>query len=206
MSAQSSKKKSTSKASLSKVSTTNISTLKNTANGKNFSWLKTVLTAYILFHLFVIVSVPNDASYINQILAPVFLPYVNAIGFNTQWQFFSPDPGPPIFVEYEVAQINNSHETHYFPPLKFEGFFRDLYNRKTVIPRILAKYPDMSEKMMGPYLCKKNPRATHLVMGITTMTVPHSQEVRDGALYHDFSKKQYKLLGTYFCNQKGSGK
>lgn len=141
-----------------------------------------LLSAFLLFHLAVIIIVPNKQTYISGRFASVFMPYANLFEFSSGWSFFAPEPGPPpIYLEWALLDKNGEEIGQgRWPEVKDPYFFRDRQNRRIAATRFMASDDTHAEKMMVPVLCASDPRVHSvrlwkLVVGLPTLT-----DVADG--------------------------
>lgn len=141
----------------------------------------------ILFHLSVILFLPNRESYLNLAFQNVFLPYANIINMNTAWQFFSPDPGPANYLLMSIYAGDQLLAEEYLPPEKDDFFFRQSYNRRIATMRLLIKDPEIARRLLVPWLCQRFPKATSLKVQKITMAVPSLESVRQGNPLNDLS-------------------
>ncbi len=142
----------------------------------------------ILFHCAVILTVPNRESFITQALGPIVLPYANLISMNMAWQFFSPDPGIPIYMTAQIQKNSEDIAEEQLPPEKDEYFFRTFYDRRTFSLRFAAKNPAGIQELVIPWLCRKYPEATSVVVSKTIASIPSLDSVRAGKKLNELLK------------------
>lgn len=66
------------------------------------SVVKILISGWLVYHLLVIVAIPNQEALPLRKIQPYILDYANVLFLNAQWRFFSPGPAPNMFLEYEV--------------------------------------------------------------------------------------------------------
>lgn len=160
---------------------------------------KAILSVMIVYQLVVIFLVPNQLFYVTQKIAPIVIPYANLMGFNTVWQFFSPDPGPPVYLEYEVFKEGELVGTFHFPPFKDPYWLREKYNRRLAAFRMVGKDNGLASKVFGPMLCREHPEATRLEMNVLTVKFPSLDEVQSGTPLNDLSVRKTNYMGSHYC-------
>ncbi len=129
-------------------------------------FLKALASIWILYHLFVVIVMSNGSSYFGRFFQGVITPYANITGFNTSWNFFSPDPAHTMYIRYQVYfkdekgdPIKESKEG-FFPELKNVGTFDPTQRRELYMMHYLLLGPDRMEKMFVPHICRVNLGAT----------------------------------------------
>lgn len=147
-------------------------------------WVKWGLSAFIVFHSYVILIAPNNQSYLGMKSFPVLDPYMGIFEFATTWCFFAPEPGPPpIFIEYElIDSTGNSLGISRFPddPDPYPFWFRERQNRRINLARFMGASDDRAVKMMVPYLCKKDSRVNSIKLWRILYPEPSMPEVLSG--------------------------
>jgi len=163
-------------------------------------FLKTILSLFILFHLSVVLLIPNPHSYLNQQLKWLFTPYANVLGIHVNWQFFSPDPGQAIFFEIEADIGQDKNTTHYFPAIKNTTFWRQTQNRRIAVKNIIGKQPYLLSSILIPAISRQNPGYTNIDISLVTVKFPSLQEVQDGLAINDLhTNRKYELLTSNLC-------
>jgi hypothetical protein len=131
---------------------------------------KILLSAFICFHLIVIVVLANGSSFLGRHLAPILLPYANTLGLNATWNFFSPDPAHTMFyrmrIFFEDANGEDLREPEelYFPPEKGQIVVNSSKRRMLYAMRFLTLDPTRLKSILGPWLCRQYPGATRVKM------------------------------------------
>ena len=71
---------------------------------------KGLISLWICFHLLTIFVTPNRETYLGFKLSKVLEPYANSLELAANWNFFAPQPGPPMRFEYEgVPRFSPEH-------------------------------------------------------------------------------------------------
>lgn len=141
---------------------------------------KVILSAAILFHLLTMVILANGASWLGRHTQSWAAPYGNAIGINTTWNFFSPDPAHTMFIRFKVEFEDDygnelKEPIEGFIPEEKESVVMDSSKRRFLYAmRFLILDHRRLETIMGPYLCKKYPEASrihveHILQGIPVL-------------------------------------
>lgn len=131
--------------------------------------LKTVLSIFLVYHLLAVTILPMGSGLVVRELGRYFVGYANLFALNTTWQFFSPGPSPIFYLEYTYSyppavDDEEAWETLSEPMLLPErrvGFgISDFYSRRLYSMRFLSLNSDRMERLLVPWLCKQDPRAT----------------------------------------------
>lgn len=166
---------------------------------------KIILSIFIVVHLVVVLSVPNQHSYLNEKMKPFLIFYANLLHVNHLWQFFSPDPAPAIFYEYTVTDKDQKREKYYFPDIEPPNWwnpfqrFRPAYNRRITLTRVTVQHPSFFEKIIVPMLCRNHPEAVNIDMNAMSTKFPSLRDVSDGRPLNDMEQKEYKNMGEFSC-------
>ena len=95
-------------------------------------WARVALRLVIALHLTAVIaapwSMPPPASYLSQVVAQPFVPYLQATNMFQGYRFFGPDPGPSHLVRYRLEMPDGSQREGMFPNLR-EQWPRLLYHR-----------------------------------------------------------------------------
>src|SRR3954467_1869488 len=90
------------------------------------SILKLVFSLFLLYHLAVIVIMPNPSSLLGRKYSRYLTDYANSLGLNTTWQFFSPGPAPVFYLEYTIEKPGGEEdETSYQIPERRRASYYD---------------------------------------------------------------------------------
>jgi hypothetical protein len=123
--------------------------------------LKVVLSIWLVYHLIVIVVMPNSVSYLGRHYESWLSTYANNLNLNTPWNFFSPDPAQTMYFKYTIYFRNELLEDlkepveGYFPKEKDKGAYGAAERRELYAMRYMIIDPKRVDKFLGPWLCKK---------------------------------------------------
>jgi len=136
-------------------------------------------------------------------------PYANFLGINSTWNFFAPEPGPPpVFVEYEAVDSTGGQMSRGFWPLPQSPYFwRERQNRRIALARYMLGEPVRAERLMGVYLCRRNPGAHAVRMWRTMYDVASLPEVAEGrASVVSTSVTKRDWIAEQRCGEESHGK
>ncbi len=140
--------------------------------------LRIFLSAFIVFHLSVIIILANGGSYLGRSLQASLLPYANTLGLNATWNFFSPDPAHTMFYRYKIyfespvgEELKESIEG-FFPPEKTHIVIDSSKRRLLYSMRFLTIDPSRIKSLMAPWLCKQYPGASRVRMEYIVNQIP----------------------------------
>lgn len=169
------------------------------------TFLKALFSIWILYHLFVVIVMSNGSSFFGRFFQRAITPYANITGFNTSWNFFSPDPAHTMYFKYQVYFNDENGE-----PLKesLEGFFPSLKNVGTFDPRerrelYLMHYfiigPDRLEKLFVPVICRAHPGATSVRVDFVIESIApldqaatlKQESMADLSKEHEYIKREF---------------
>src|SRR4051794_25766694 len=77
-------------------------TLNSRAIAPRMKWLRAGLSLFVIFHVFSVLVVPNSDNYLGAYFSKIMQPYLYFFEMTNNWNFFSPNPEPPIYVEYQL--------------------------------------------------------------------------------------------------------
>lgn len=175
---------------------------------KTVFFLKTLLSIWILFHLFVVVVMSNGSSYVGRSFQNIITPYANITGFNTSWNFFSPDPAHTMYFRYLVYFNDENGEPlkeeveGFFPALKNVGTFDPRERRELYLMHFFILSPERLEKFFAPMICRQHPGASSLRVDFVIESIaPLDQAAtlkRDSMA--DLSKEYEFIKREYSCH------
>lgn len=160
---------------------------------------KALLSAWLLFHLLVILIIPNEQSYFAHAYRALWFPYANTIGLNSFWQFFSPDPGPGMFIRYELKKDGERLTKDYFPKHDPSYFERLNYIRIVTSTRSIAKNPEALRRIFSRKLCALRPEATSVEIELLSLKIPSLEEVRMGYTLNDMNDERVQFQDLVIC-------
>lgn len=149
------------------------------------TYLKVGLSFFIVYHLATILVLPNSDSIISRKISPVLAPYANALGLNTSWRFFSPEPSPTIFFVYDADMTDGGvmapkdqfwrdrgFITGRWPPENPKGMIKENVKRLVYHSRFATMSRDRVEKFMGSLLCRFFPKAQTVSVRAVMREIP----------------------------------
>jgi hypothetical protein len=167
--------------------------------------VKAGLSVFILFHLFCILLAPNSDNYTGFRFGKLIQPYVFFLELTNNWNFFAPNPEPPIYVEYELVDPDGQgYKQGMWPEEKDPFFLRDRQTRRISSADFMVNTEMHAEKMMVPYLCNLTPRPHSIRLWRVMRTVPSPQDVESGKRQiGDRVGEDRKFVSHTFCDAGG---
>jgi hypothetical protein len=164
---------------------------------------KGILVLFIALHLIVILLLPNVNSYVARHNFPSFLlAYANQIGFNTTWNFFSPEPAHTMYYEYQVFFKDEALDpvVGYIPPQKDQVVTQSSDRRMLYAMRYFFLDPRRVERVLIPFLCSKFPDAErisirHYVLQLPSLdqaTLEKHKPIRDLKVLNSSLSEDYR--------------
>ncbi len=154
--------------------------------------LRFILSVFLLYHLAVILVMPNPGSLLGRKYSRYLADYANTLGINTTWQFFSPGPAPVFYLEYDVesADLDAESPSFQFPQKRRASFYDDLYNRTLYSMRffVLAP-PETFERFFVRWLCRKHPEAESLSIRTVGEPVANIERASGDESFDELSEK-----------------
>lgn len=149
---------------------------------------------------------PNPGSYLSQTIAPVYRPYLNFFGLGSTWSFFAPEPFyHPIYIDYVVNRRDKMPVSGRFPEEVNPYAFRDRYNRRIGLARLILMSDDNVRNMFVHHLCQQYPDMENANLWKVMATEPSLEMVRRGEKkITDPADLKIEVLGTYYCPEKSS--
>jgi hypothetical protein len=168
-------------------------------------WLRAAISAFLLFHLLGVVAAPNPNSYLYASIAPLYRPYMNALGLGHTWGFFAPEPAaPPMYIDYIVDKLDGSSISGRFPEEGSPFFFRDRQNRRMTLSRFILSADDNIRNMFVRRFCLQNKdQVQQIRLWRTVATQVSLEQVKKGEKrMTDAAEHKIEVLGTYYCPEK----
>lgn len=135
---------------------------------------------------------------------------------NTPWQFFSPWPGPKMYIEYmtysEKDAIENAEKgleieeskRMYFPPQNQTDPDWDNWRRRLYTTRFVSMDPGRLENTFVAWVCRQFPKATGVILEIVLYPV---MNIEKAALYSNVSEIEERQGGgiqNFVCPGKSA--
>lgn len=167
-------------------------------------WGKRLLSVFLLFHLFGVLVAPNPSSYLARTVMPLYRPYLNFFGLGSTWSFFAPEPFyHPVYIDYVVNRRDKMAVSGRFPEEVNPYRFRDRYNRRLSLARIMLFNDENMRNMFVHYLCGQHPDMESANLWRVTATEPSLEMVQKGEKkITDPADLKIEVLGTYYCPEK----
>ena len=144
-------------------------------------WIRRGLSLFIVFHLVAVFLAPNGDNQVGLKFGKMVNPYLNFFEMTNCWNFFSPNPEPPIYIEFEVMDASGQIlERSTWPDRKDPFFIRERQNRRVSATDFMIAAELRTEKMMVPYLCGRAPLAHGVRLWRVMYTFPTAQQVVQG--------------------------
>lgn len=140
--------------------------------------LKLILSLWIVYHIAVIVILANGSSILGRSYGWLLVPYANALGLNSTWNFFSPDPAHTMYLEYRVRfEDEQGNETRepiegYLPPEKDQIVVDSSRRRMLYAMRFLMLDQNRLHALMAPWLCRQHPGASEITIAHEMQAIP----------------------------------
>lgn len=153
---------------------------------------RVALSLFLVYHLCVIVLLPNGGSLEARAVSPVLVPYANQLAMNNAWVFFSPGPSPNIYLEYDLEDSDMNTldpEPRVFPQHKNSRWFSDSYFRSLYVMRYFTLDPIKQERFFAPWLCRQHPEAYAIVIRSVFENVPGIEKAWSGETFEDMLQR-----------------
>jgi hypothetical protein len=147
-------------------------------------WVRNLLTLFLIYHVAVIVLMPNSSSILGRRWGFLIAPYANTLGMNATWEFFSPDPPQPFYFDYTVYfETEDGEEKR--PPI--DAFFPEWRTERTIHPnkirlknavRFFALSPQSVEQAFIGYLCRQYPEANRVKVRQVVEMIPPLEKAK----------------------------
>ncbi len=170
------------------------------------SWGRGLISVFLVFHLFGVALAPNPSSFLSFSVSGIYGPYLNFLGLGSTWSFFAPEPFyHPVYIDYVVNRKNKMPVSGRFPEEKNPYFFRDRYNRRMALARVMVVNDDNIRNMFVAYLCKQYPDMESAQLWRVLATEPSLEMVRKGEKkITDPAELKIEVLGTYYCPEEAN--
>lgn len=136
---------------------------------------KVLLSVFVVYHLSLMMILPNAGSYLGRNFERWMTGYANQIGLNATWNFFAPDPAHTMFLQYNIHFEGAEGEelrpplAGYIPEEKSDVVIDGSKRRFLYAVRYLMLDPRRLELILGPYFCR-----TH--SGASSVSIRHLLE------------------------------
>jgi hypothetical protein len=149
----------------------------------------------------------NGHSFLGRYLSGFYLPVANAIGLNTSWNFFAPDPANVMYFKYDVifeddyGQVTGETIEDYFPTNKDDVDLRLDHRRFSYAMRWLALDPSRVQQFFIPMICREYPKAKKIQVEFIVKPVPPLEKILTlkDENYDDLVQSEELSRNTYDC-------
>jgi hypothetical protein len=163
--------------------------------GKNKLVIQGLLSAWAIFHVLAVLITPNRNSYLGKALGSWMEPYANFLELSANWNFFAPQPGPPIRLEFEAVDAQGAQLVHDFWPALDSPW------RQSTLSHFVMKDPNGGDRLMGNFLCHRNPGSHSIRMWRNTYGIPSLEEVATSKKkIGDDSRVVRQFMGEWRCS------
>jgi hypothetical protein len=178
-------------------------------NSRKFIVLgKSLLSIWILYHLFVVVIMSNGGSFMARFFEHQITTYANQTGFNTSWNFFSPDPARTMYIRYlvnftdENGELTRDPIEGFFPALKNVGTFDSRERRELYLMHYFILSPERLESLFAPTICRQYPGATSIYVDFVTESIPPLDQaaIMKNQTMEDLSKQNELIKREINCH------
>ena len=172
-----------------------------TGGSRRRNALRGLASFLIVLHLVAVGIAPNKETPVGRLIKPLLDPYLDGLELAANWNFFSPDPGMPAYVEWEL--VNAKGETYsngMMPEFTNPYFLRERQNRRMVAARFIATSDDRLVKVLSTYLCDHHPDAASLRIWSSNIMLPSPSEVASGKkAMVDKSSLNRRMVANHYC-------
>jgi len=165
-------------------------------------WVKAGLSLFLVFHLFCMLLVPNSDNYAGEFFLKFTQPYLFFFELTNTWNFFAPNPEPPIYIDYQLLDAQGqSYVTGRWPDIKTPYFLRERQTRLITAADFMVNNEHRAEKMMVNYFCHQIPHPGSVRLWRIMETAPSSAEVASGRrTIGDEVGEERKFVSHTFCD------
>jgi hypothetical protein len=146
--------------------------------------LKRLISIALVFHLLVIFIFPVSSSLLWSQFAPFMIPYANALGLNSTWQFFAPEPETWVYLEYEIDYSETPSEDVrpkiYKWPEPRKLLFDPLFTHQSSVKGFAFHFPKDIPLTLGRWFCLQHEDAFSISFRRVSLAIPTFEDVRSG--------------------------
>jgi hypothetical protein len=145
--------------------------------------IKILLSFWIVYTIFMMLVMPNLGSYLGRSSSRYITPYANSVGLNANWNFFSPDPAPTMYIQFRIHFLDSEgYQTKdsvdgFFPAEKNRRISSIFRQRELYVMRYMLIDPKRLKTFMGPWLCRQYPGATSVEMEHVVETIANLDQM-----------------------------
>lgn len=168
--------------------------------------VKAALSLFILYHMTVVLVLPNPSSIWSRKLSRFLTPYANQLSINTSWDFFSPTPAPTMYFEYQIDRGGDIHgldsTTYYFPEFGSKGSYNPNANRLLYAMRFFILDPARVDRYFLPWLCRQHPQAEMIYLQHIIEPVENMERAGLDDTYTKMVTKNQVQSRQYNCREE----
>ena len=161
--------------------------------------IKILLSCAIVFHLWMVVVIPNGDSYFVYTWGKMIYPYVSTLGIGSSWQFFSPDPAPAVYYEIRALQAGEEIASTIYPNESEQPWFRPNVSRRNSVKNIFMRYPKYTTEVLVPYFCRQYPQADLISIRKKMLRSVSYVAAIEGQALNDRNWATYEEIGEEYC-------
>jgi hypothetical protein len=151
------------------------------ATSRSRPWIYRGLSVLIAYHLAAILLFPNSDNSAGVALGRFVRPYLFFFEMTNGWNFFAPNPEPPIYIQYELfGEGGKQLEQGTWPDKKNPFWIRDRQNRRVSATDFMMSAELRTERMMVPLLCGRSSKTTSVSLWRVMYNTPTPQEIVSG--------------------------
>lgn len=170
------------------------------------TYFRSILSVWIVFHLFAIALYPaRGFSYLSYRMLCWTMPYSTSLEFHHTWNFFNYTEFGQVYLDYSyrTRPLSGQVETGVFPSSDEQPLFHfEQWNSSFPLVNVLNEYPsELRAEALGRFLCQKHPTAIDFKMNLRLVPpIP----LRANGDVSSFIKKvvrprESELKWTYSC-------
>lgn len=166
------------------------------------SWKLWLAHGFLVPFLFLIVFMPIVNSGVGSLIPQPLVYLANTLRVNISWEFFSPNPTPIVYLEYEVEDGPDDLMNQSFVyPERPDSRFLQFYLREYYWMQMSNGDPGRTVGLFVPWLCRKLEGVKAVSLQITAEKLPSLAEsqLRDG--FRVRRKKTNTRSETFDCEQ-----
>jgi hypothetical protein len=160
-------------------------------------------SVWIVFHLAAVFLMPYSESYFTLQWRSVIEPYLGAIGLQSTWRFFAPEPMAAVQqIETQLIDAKGDviREQPWGTPANGWKFW-DRVSRWNSVGFQMAAFPDRAETLLKGYLCHQPEKPYSYRVWLKTAPLPLLADVASGKRkVGDGVGAERKLLIHGFCS------
>lgn len=160
--------------------------------------IQALLSLWAVFHVLAVLITPNRNTYLGTKVSAVMEPYANFLELSANWNFFAPQPGPPMRLEFEAVDREGMQIAHDFWPALDSPW------RQSALSHFVLKDQNGGDRLVGNFLCHRNPRSHAVRVWRNTYGIPSLEEVASGQRrIGDETRVVRQFIGEWTCSHKG---